>query len=85
MPTIILSNSDPSYLNIKENSSQHECPPPQPFQMKKKKKEKEKGISTLVAKFGSTKPRCLKIPKVWPQMKATHNLNSKFINIYVRW
>ena len=28
---IILSNWDPRYLNIKENSSQHECPPPQPF------------------------------------------------------
>ena len=81
LETIILSNWDPSYLNIKENSSQHECPPPQPFQMKKKKK----GFSTLVAKFGSTKPRCLKIPKVWSQMKATHNLNSKSINIYVRW
>ena len=56
-----------------------------PNEKKKEKRKKEKGISTLVAKFGSTKPRCLKFPKVWPQMKATHNLNSKFINIYVRW
>ena len=54
--TIILSNWDPSYLNIKENSSQHECPPTQHFQMKKKKKKDFQLLTSFV--FFSLQPFC---------------------------